>query len=333
LSKKAKGGIARAAKLTKEERKRIASIAARARWAKGVLNAICGSPDRPLKIADIEIPCYVLEDGTRVITGRGMTAAIGMKGRGQGVERITQHKTLGSYLGEELAMAITSPIKFRGMGGLVTYGYEATILQKLCDAILTAKDAGGLKTEQELRYAQFAYTLIRAFAKVGIIALIDEVTGYQEQRAKDDLSRILEAFIAKELQPWVKTFPDDYYRHIFRLRGLNYPNDTIKKPQYFGTLTNDIIYKRLAPGVLDELRRVTPRNENGRPNHKYFQSLTSNKGYPALRELLGSVVTMMKLTDGWPEFMERLDKIHPRFNAQLPMPLEYNAATDDGKGL
>ena len=215
----------------------------------------------------------------------------------------------------------------------MTYGYEATILRKLCDAILTAKDVGTLKTEQELRYAQFAYILIRAFATVGIIALIDEVTGYQEIRAKNDLAKILEAFVAKEIQPWIKTFPDEYYKQLFRLRGLEFPRDTPKKPQYIRILTNDIIYKRLAPGVLDKLRQVTPRNENGRPSHKYFQSLTTNKGYPALRELLGSVVTMMTLTDEWPIFMERLDKIQPKFNSQLPLPMEYDPKLDDGKGL
>lgn len=332
-SEKAKGGIARAAKLSPEERSMIASKAAAARWSGDVLSAICGSPDHPLKIGDIEIPCYVLEDGTRVITGRGMTAAIGMKGRGQGVIRITQHKTLKSYLGEELAMAIANPIKFRGIGSLATYGYEATILQKLCDAILTAKDAGALITEQEQRYARFAYTLIRAFATVGIIALVDEATGYQELRAKDALSRILEAFIAKELQPWVKTFPDDFYKQLFRLRGLTYPQDSIRRPQYFGILTNDMIYKRLAPGVLDELKRVTPQDENGRPKYRYFRRLTSNVGYPKLREHLGSVVTLMKLSDEWREFVDKLDRIHPRFNSQLPLLLQYDAKQDDGKGI
>ena len=332
-NRKSKGGIARATKLSPEQRSMIAKRAASARWSEDIPSAVCGSPDRPLKIGDIEIPCFVLEDGTRVITGRGMTAAIGMKGRGQGVIRITQHQALKSYLGEELVMAIANPIKFRGVGGLVTYGYEATILQKLCDAVLTAKDAGTLRTEQELRYAQFAYILIRAFATVGIIALVDEVTGYQELRAKDALSRILEAFIAKELQPWVKTFPDDFYRELFRLRGLNYPQDSIRRPQYFGLLTNDIVYKRLAPGVLDELKRITPRDENERPRHRYFQRLTSNVGYPKLREHLGSVITMMKLSNEWKEFMEKIDQIHPKYNSQLSLLLQYDADNDDGTGL
>ncbi len=124
---------------------------------------------------------------------------------------------------------------------------------------------------------------------MGIIALVDEATGYQDLRAKNALAKILEAFIAKELQAWVYTFPEDFYRELFRLRDLEFPKDTVKKPQYFGHLTNDIVYKRLAPGVLNELKRLTPRDEKGRRKHKYFQMLTSNVGYPKLREHLGSV--------------------------------------------
>jgi hypothetical protein len=136
--------------------------------------------------------------------------------------------------------------------------------------------------------------LMRALAHVGIIALVDEATGYQRDRPATALAKILEAFIAKELQPWIGTFPPDYYEQLFRLRGLNYPQDTVQRPQYFGVLTNDIVYKRLAPGVLDELKKSIPRNEEGRPTVKYFQKLTSNVGYPKLREHLGAVVAIMK---------------------------------------
>jgi hypothetical protein len=106
---------------------------------------------------------------------------------------------------------------------------------------------------------------------------------------------------------------------------------TSSRPKYFGILTNDIVYKRLAPGVLSELKRVTARDEQGRPRHKYFQMLTSNIGYPKLREHLGSVVTIMKLSEQWDEFTGKLDRLHPRYSPQMVVPFEYR--TDDGKGL
>jgi P63C domain len=94
-------------------------------------------------------------------------------------------------------------------------------------------------------------------------------------------------------------------------------------------LTNDIVYKRLAPGVLDELRRVTPRDDKGRTKHRYFQRLTTNHGYPRLREHLGSVVTVMKLSKDWQDFIDKLDMLHPRYGETLMLPF----ADDDGTGL
>jgi len=86
---------------------------------------------------------------------------------------------------------------------------------------------------------------------------------------------------------------------MFRLRGLEYPNDTVQRPRYFGVLTNDIVYDRLAPGVLEELKKINPKHESGRRKHKYFQWLTTNLGYPKLREHLGSVIAIMKLSVDW----------------------------------
>src|SRR5262249_16440758 len=138
----------------------------------------------------------------------------------------------------------------------------------------------------------------------------------------------------KELQPWVQTFPPDFYRELFRLRGLHYPQFSVKRPKYFGHLTNDIVYQRLAPGVLDELRRVTPKDARGRRNHTTFQRLRTNIGYPKLREHLGSVVTLMKLSDDYKSFRRRLDQIHPRIGDTIPLPMEdYYRSEDDGKGL
>ena len=41
--------------------------------------------------------------------------------------------------------------------------------------------------------------LLRSFAKIGIIALIDEATGYQYEREQAELQAILKAFISEEV--------------------------------------------------------------------------------------------------------------------------------------
>ena len=335
---RALGGIARAEALSEEERKAQASRAALARWA-DVPVAICGSPDRPLRIGDIELPCYVLEDGTRVLSQAGFLEALGRHRKANvrregGEERlpaILQGKAINPFISQEI-LEKSRPIKFRTPSGSIASGYRADLLPAVCEIYLKARDADALPQNQE-HVAKQAEILIRGLAHVGIIALVDEATGYQEVRAKDSLARILEAFIAKELQPWVQTFPPEYYQELFRLRGLEYPNDSVKRPQYFGILTNDIVYKRLAPGVLAELRRATPKDEAGRRKHKLFQRLTNNVGYPKLKEHLGAVVAFMQVSKDYHQFLDRLDIHKPRYNETMPLFADYKPEQDDGKGI
>lgn len=333
---RAKGGIARAKHLTASERKAIAKRGAAMRWdTENLPRAVCSSENTPLRIADISLDAYVLEDGTRVLSQAGFLKALGRHKRANyqntDVPPMLRGVGLEPYLTPTLLERI-QPISFSTSHGLRTNGYRAELLPEVCEVYLKARDAGTLAPIQR-PVAKQADILMRALATVGIIALVDEATGYQQLRARNALAKILEEFIAKELQPWVKTFPDDYYKQLFRLRGLKYPNDIIKRPQYFGILTNDIVYKRLAPGVLDELKRITPLNDSGRPKQRYFRRLTSNIGYPKLREHLGSIITLMKLNDEWRVFMGQLDRIHPKYDSQLPLFLQYDASSDDGKGI
>lgn len=330
--KKAKGGIARAKSMSPKARKAVAKKAAATRWSKDVKEATHGADDHPLKIGEIEIPCYVLDDETRVLSQRGVIGGLGMSGGGGGnADRLTAFltsKSISPFVSKELSALIKKPIKFRhpSRGNLI-YGYPATILADICDVVLAARKAGALQRQQE-HIAEQCEILVRGFARVGIIALVDEATGYQKARTKDALSKILEAFIAKEIQPYLVTFPSDYYEELFRLRGLEYSADSVRRPQYFGRLTNNIVYQRLAPGVLEELKKVTPKNEDGRPKHKLFQSLTSNVGYPKLREHLGGVVATMKLSNDYPDFVAKLDRLLPKYTIEPD-----DDEDDDGEGV
>lgn len=333
---KARGGHARAESLTGEQRRDIAKKAAQERWRGNVPKAVYSGE---IHIGDLDIPCCVLEDDTRLLTQFGFLQAIGRSprpaaGRGSSVEKVAPFLALDNlkpFVSKELEDS-TKPIIFQMANGTRAFGYRAEILPKVCDVYLSARGANALLSSQ-LKFAQACEIIVRGLAHVGILALVDEATGYQKDRAKDALSKILEAFIAKELQPWIQTFPADFYQEMFRLRGLEYPNDTVKRPQYFGHLTNDIVYKRLAPAVLDELRRVTPKDEAGRRKHRYFQWLTSNVGYPKLREHLGAVVAFMQTSTDWQEFMTRLDRFRPRYGETGLLALGYDEHNDTGKGL
>ncbi|MYZ53179.1 P63C domain-containing protein [Malikia spinosa] len=332
---KAKGGAARARALTPERRKEIAQVAAAVKKElAGLPRATHGSEDHPLTINGVKIPCYVLEDGRRILTRQGLQVGIGMSASGAikaGEHRLalfasglaeragTGNQALADQC-SELATRLANPIRFRApAAGQAWIGYEATILADLCDAILAGR-AGGFLTHQQEHIAQQAEILVRGFARVGIVALVDEATGYQKVRAKDALAKILEAWVAKELQPYVKTFPMDFYEHLFRLRGLDYPPEKQNyRPQYFGVLTNDIVYERLAPGLLEELKKQAQRDAKKAHLHR---RLTEEVGHPRLKEHLASVVTVMKLSNDYADFIEKLNRVHPRFGQTYALTLE-----------
>lgn len=290
-----------------------------------------------LTFGSLELPCAVLSDGTRVLTETDFMNGMDMYRSGAlSVRRVTDEtgaqiplylafKNLQPYVDRHLGEVHSLVLKYKTERGSTAHGIRAELIPKICDVWMDA-DEDGILGERQKRVAQKAKLVMRALAHVGIIALVDEATGFQRDRAANALAEILERYIAKELQPWVKTFPDEFYEELFRLRGLDFPHDTVKRPQYFGHLTNDIIYSRLAPAVLKELKNSVPKDSSGRRKHKYFQKLTSDLGHPKLREHLASVLTIMRLSNGYDDFQEKLDRIHPPYNQTLP--LQFS----DGRG-
>lgn len=280
-----------------------------------------------LPIGDADpIPCFVLDDGTRVISGRGLTNAIGMRGRGSGIDRVATNKTLAPYMSDELRRQLENPIRFIGTTSRTknpTSAYEATILLSVCEAVLQARDDNALRTEQELRYALFCDALVRSFAKVGIIALIDEATGYQEARDANELHRLLEYYIAKELLPWTRRFPPEFYQEMFRLRGWSYDSMSAKRPKYVGKLTNQIVYDKLPKGVLEELRKKNPViTPNGTRRYKHHQLLTEDVGNSHLERHLATVTALMRISSSWREFERYLARAFPEPGGQEELPLD-----------
>lgn len=335
-SPQSKGGLSRSASLTKDERSKIAQKAAVSRWGSaGKLSlkvAKYGANGKPLAIGGIEIPCYVLDDGTRVLVQRGIQLGIGMvaSGPGNGTPRLIALMRSLLQKGIDirgLVARLEEPIKFiPPHGGVAALGYEATILPDICAVIIDAQNAGKLKKTQQ-KLARSAAILQHAFATVGIIALVDEATGYQDHRERDALAKILEEFVQSELRPWIKTFPTEFYRQVHRLQGWKFDPTNTKHPPILGSITNEIVYARLAPGVLEELRRLTPRYPNGRLKNRLFQRLTDEIGHPKLREHLAGITMLMKYSPSWGEAIERIETNYPKIGDTLwfPFPPDLSA--------
>jgi len=273
-----------------------------------------------LNLAGFKIPCYVLEDGTRVLSGRGMQETLkmvdetdeGKQASGARLKRYLSQKSLEPFIYKGKKVGHFDPI-ICYKGDAKINGYEATTLVDICDGFLEARNHIELSPRQAI-IAEQCEILVRSFAKVGIIALIDEATGYQKVR-EETLQAILKLYISEEVLEWQKTFHKDFYEQIFRLWNLpSTPENMKTKPSFIGTLTNKLIYENMPEGsfVLPKLKEKTPKTKGGHWRYKLHQSLTET-GREALKKVIYSVETLASISKTKQEFLRLMEeKYHSR---------------------
>lgn len=295
-SRQSKGGVERAKKLSTEERRDIALRAAKARWAK------VNDPNRipeaetagELKIGDVSLDVYVLNDRRRVISKMAMARALQLKSAGgNAFMRTMSRKGVRSVLPQNLAQKIENAISFKPLSGDLADGYEAETLIEVCDALIQARNDKQLAPSQKFLAIQ-AEMIVRSAAKIGIIALIDEATGYVD-KTKDEYRRLFDQFIRSEYRQWEREFPDKFFDMIYRLYGLKRQKpDTTRHPQFFGHFIRRYIYYPLANSQGLILEALDDKNpvvyDGGGRKHKLFQYLSDKVGMPAFRQHLWQTV-------------------------------------------
>lgn len=276
--------------------------------------------DGKLSIGDFVINCSVLEGERRVVSEGSLSKAFGIKGGGAHWRRkklagdtsavLPGYLSAGylkPFITKELQNKLSSAVDYETSKGAKATGVDATVLPEICDVYIKAKESGILNASQ-MAVAEKAYILLKGFATIGIIALVDEATGYQEVRDKNELQKILKAYISEELLPWTKRFPDEFYKEMFRLNKWDFNPVSVKRPSVIGTWTNKLIYKQLPKGVLKELKTNTPRDSKGRTKHRFHQLLTDEIGNPHLEKQLVSVITLMNVSSDWDDFQRLFAK-------------------------
>ena len=260
----------------------------------------------------VKIKCYVMDNKERVLSLRGAATSMGLTGGGSlALVRNLNSQWISPFLSDSLRDWLSKanrnelPQYLTKTGGKFT-PFKASDFVDLCKAYVDAKHAGILKLKSQIAVADRLYTIMTAFAKVGLDAIIDEVTGYQYDREHDELQRLLSLYISEELMPWAKRFPDEFYKQMFRLKGWTYNGKN--RPQYVGKLTNHYIYEQLPDGVLEELKQRTPKSK------RLHQSLTDEVGIPHLDKQLQKTIGLMQASDSWEEFDALFAKAMKRSN-------------------
>ena len=328
------GGKARARSLTPERREEIARRAAEARWAKDVHSARYAGA---LIIGDKRIDCAVIDDGTRILSQGTVLEALGraksmgrrqMSGEDAKRAPFLSANNLEPYISDELTEMLT-PINYRLPNQrFISVGYRAEALPLICDVYLQARLVQGEKfpTSQQSAAAA-AEILMRSLARVGIVALVDEATGYQEVRARDELQKLLHAYVAEAFRPWVQAFPQEFFREIYRLQGWDYKEGKSKHPQYVGKIINQYVYQQLPDGVLAELQKLNPRLESGNRARKHHQHLTVDTGNVHLDRQILTVTTLMQVSEDLDDFKKLFERRFP--SSTGPRALRVSVSADD----
>ncbi len=262
-----------------------------------------------VKIGDRFIPCAVLYPESlnpkRVFWNREITHLLTGSRKG-GLERYLQPKNLSLYLPEKFREKSLSESVFpmRLKGGTTAQAFEATDLIDICQMYMYANRDGKLFKSQ-IHLARQAETIVFAFAKLGVVAVIDEATNYQYVRDRLALNDLLEKYVVDEARKWVRKFPNDFYKEIFRLNRWTFnPNNFSKGPRVIGKWTREIVYARFPVPVLEKLYDLNPLTEKGYRKHKLHSFLTEDIGNPELQEYISNVTFLMKSSSNWKGFRQ-----------------------------
>jgi len=260
-----------------------------------------------LHMGSVTLDCHVLNDLRRVLSqGQVVRALTG----GRDSSNLTRYIEGNPLLPDDLLDGRT--VQFRVPGNpQVAIGIDATLLIEICDAYLDARLQKLLKPNQR-HLAQVSEVIVRACAKVGIIALIDEATGYQEVRAKNALQLKLQAFIADDLQEWAKMFPDEFWFELARLENIHY--SARNRPLRWGRYVMAFVYDAMDQDVGKELRKINPEPQHGQNHHQWLRDFGREKVHDQLQR----VIAIMKSCDTMPEFRRRFEKVFSK-TYQLPL--------------
>lgn len=346
----AKGGRARAEVLAPSQRSEVARKAAQARWKNRLLkddqgstavdseasaprpgkgdddadappsdntvpDTTTGPSDVPtysmfpgtLTLGGLQLACHVLNDGRRVFAQQEMVAVL---------TGGTRHGNLARYLkANPLTVEMVSKlpiIPFRIPKGNVAYGYKATFLVDMCTAFVEAWEQDKLKDVQ-YSIVRRAEIMLRACAKVGIEALVDEATGYQKFRKKQELQVKLKAFIAEEMQEWVVMFPDQFWYELARLENVHYSPRS--RPLRWGKYVMAFVYDAMDKDVGNRLRALNPDPHYKQNHHQWL----AQYGKAELQKQLWQVIGIMQACKDMAEFRKKFAHVFKHVPLQLDL--------------
>ncbi len=229
-----------------------------------------------LKLGELEIDCYVLDDETRVLSQasiyRALTGATGSADLSRYTRRLPAKY---AALTVRPVLDFTMPKGGRAKGRSSVWFIE--LLRAYNDAFIN----GELHAQQQ-HLGRQANALLMALAGVGLDALVDEATGYQHIRKSAALSRLFDHYLRSEAAKWQLMWPPEIIGSICKALRLTY--DGKGCPPWFGEIARWVYTVVLGQEVYGEMRKRNPRTV-GEGNSRHHQFLTDSGRVVTQRDL------------------------------------------------
>lgn len=274
-----------------------------------------------LMIGSGEVAVYVLEDGRRVISRRSATNLLTSRKGGGNLENYIGVEALKGYLPEDLPDQMIEfdipEVQHKNVQGM-----SAETFLEICTAYMQALDDGNLQTDRQKEIAVKAGMFLASCSKVGLVALIDEATGYQYVRGEDALRFKLKIFLEEEMRKWESTFPEELWLEFGRL--TNWSGPISQRPKYWGKLVMELIYEYLDPDVAEWLKKHNPNPKKGQNHHQW---LSSQYGLKKLLEHIWMVIGLAKACYSMHELKTKMAELYGRQPVQYTLFLPPPNAT------
>lgn len=276
-----------------------------------------GSEQLPLRIGNIELPCFILDNRQAIFAKNGFQKALGYDGKSEDwlFDFLSSINKFYPIPGELFA-SYEKPILFEVSskeGAIIMSGIPTYILLMTCQTIINAKSDGYLSVGQ-LKHAKAAQTIAQYASLHNLNEAVAQASGFDF--AKESGKEFLQQFLVKSTNDnayhWVKTFRDSFYDMLLVLNGFSW-TDLRAKPEEISSLLHEIVFSRISDNLLAELRENQPKRSYRR------KGKNSDNEHPVLKDYIAETLSLAKAAaDNWTIFIQLLNRIHPKKNRVEP---------------
>lgn len=217
------------------------------------------------------VDCHVLADKRRVITQRGVVLALTTGPDGGGRKSGNLAPYLERIPEKYSAARVGAEIAFLAPSGNVAHGITAEQFYEILVAYSEAADLGEISHPGQLRIAANCNRLVRACGKVGIVALVDEASGYQAERETGELQGLVAKYLRETPGDWTMLWDREVVQRLCDLYGIE------RRGNLFPAFVCNVIgrlYRLILPAEV--YAAIRDRNGTGEERqgklHQFFKS-------------------------------------------------------------